>query len=60
MQTYIDSLDVVRIAVNVKELLSEKSIQKACAAVEKMGLDSEHFEHVALRIKKSYLKKSNK
>lgn len=52
MQTYINSLNVIRIAVNVKDFLTEESIQKACTEVEDMGLDTEYFKHVALRIKK--------
>jgi len=60
MKTYIQSLDIVRIAVNAKEMLTKESIEKACGAVEAMGLDSEYFRRVALRIKHSYIQKSIK
>ena len=56
MKSYIDSLDVVRTAVNVREILTKKSIHEACLIVEEMGLDPEHFEKVALRVKEQYNK----
>ena len=57
MNIYIKTLHVVRTAVNVKAILTDDSIKKASLEVDKIGLDTEYFEHVALRIKDSYLKK---
>jgi HD-like signal output (HDOD) protein len=56
MNRYINSLRVIRTAVNVKDVLSEKSIKKAALIVEEMGLDSEHFIKVAKRVKNNYEK----
>ena len=56
MDYYIDTLDVVRTAINVKEILTDQSIEKACLIVEDMDLDSEYFRHIAKRIKESYEK----
>lgn len=54
LKSYIDSLDVIRTAVNVREVLSKNSIHEACLIVEEIGLDPEHFEKVALRVKEQY------
>ncbi len=56
MEHYIKTLDVVRTAVNVKEILTNESIEEACELVDDMNLDTEYFKHVALRIKKSYFR----
>ncbi|QOY52515.1 HDOD domain-containing protein [Candidatus Sulfurimonas baltica] len=53
---YAAAIEVIRTAVNLKEVLTDESIKKACVKVQEMGLDSEHFEAVALRIKKRVLK----
>jgi len=54
MEYYIDTLHVVRTAINVKDVLTETSIQKASLFVEDMNLDVDHFIHVAKRIKETY------
>jgi len=54
MEYYIDTLHVVRTAINVKEFLTDESIEKACLVVKDMDLDPEHFKHVAQRIKQNY------
>jgi len=59
MQSYIDTIDVVRTAVNVKSILTDESIAKASKIVQSLDLDVDHFEHVAHRIKNSYMKKMN-
>jgi len=56
MEAYIASLDVVRTAVNVKEVLTKKSLQKAAQMVEEMDLYVDDFLMVANRIKKRYEK----
>ena len=59
MGIYVDTLDVVRTAVNVKSILTDESIAEASVIVADMGLDTEHFENVARRIKESYMKKNS-
>jgi len=54
IQQYINALDVIRTAINLKEVLTNQSIKKAVQKVRDMKLDSERFEAVALRIKKKY------
>jgi len=51
---YIKAIDVVRTAINLKEVLTDDSIKKAIQKVEEMGLDGENFEKVAQRIRKKY------
>jgi len=48
---YIDTLDVVRTAVNVKNVLSKESISAASEIVEDMKLDVDHFIKVATKLK---------
>ena len=57
MEYYIDTLDVIRTAVNVKEFLTDESIEKASDIVKSLDLDHVHFENVARRIKAAYYKK---
>lgn len=52
---YIEILNVVRTAVNMKEILTKKSVLKACRLIKEMGIDVDHFMRVALRIKKNYI-----
>ena len=54
VKQYAAAIDVIRTAINLKEVLTEESIKKACVKVNEMGLDGERFETVALRIKKKY------
>jgi len=56
MEYYVNTLDVIRTAVNVKEILTPNSIENAAGVVEGLGLDGEHFKHIAFRIKNSYEK----
>ena len=51
---YIKAIDVIRTAVNLKEVLTDQSIKKAATKVSEMGLSSEDFEVVANRIRKKY------
>ncbi len=53
MEYYIDTLDVIRTAVNVKEVLTDASIEKAAIIVKNLDLDPEHFIHIAKRIQNS-------
>lgn len=51
---YANAIDVVRTAINLKEVLTDQSIEKASKKVKEMGLDSEGFEVVAYKVKKKY------
>jgi len=54
IQMYRDILDVIRKAINVKEILTKESIQNASDAVEKIGLSTDSFLKIANRVKRSY------
>jgi len=51
---WIDSLDVVRTAINVGEVLTENSIKKAANLVYEMGLNTADFINIAREIKNNY------
>jgi HD-like signal output (HDOD) protein len=53
---YIASLDVVRTAVNVKNIFTKESLAEATALVEDMGFMVDDFLKVARRIKEKYEK----
>lgn len=53
-RSYVEQLDVIRTAINAKEILTEESIKKASRKVGKMGLSRDSFEQTALRIRESY------
>jgi HD-like signal output (HDOD) protein len=54
IKQYAKAIDVIRTAVNLKEVLTEESIKKASALVDAMGLDGHRFKTVAERIRKKY------
>lgn len=54
MQRYITSLDAVRTAVNVKEVLTRDSITDACNMVEEMGHNVDDFVSVIKRLKEKH------
>jgi len=54
MEHYRDILDVARTAINVKGILTKKSIDVAAAKVKKIGLSESTFLHVANRMKHMY------
>lgn len=54
VRSYIESLDVVRTAVNLRNILTKESIGYACDIVEEIGLDADSFKQVALRVKNRY------
>jgi HD-like signal output (HDOD) protein len=60
LQEYIEILDVVREAINVKEILTNESIHNASEKVMLMGLDASYFENVARRVKQTYIQNSEK
>ncbi len=56
VESYIDSIDVVRTAVNLKDVLTRDSIEEAASIVDDIGLDSYHFIKVARRVREQYNK----
>lgn len=54
VKQYANAIDVIRTAINLKEVLTEESIKKATRKVDDMGLDGERFMVVAQRIRKKY------
>ncbi len=54
VQKYAGAIDVIRTAINLKEVLTPESIEKAAHKVKMMGLDEKHFEKVAQRIRKKF------
>lgn len=51
---YIKAIDIIRTAINLKEVLTDDSIEKAATKVKNMGLDETYFQNVANRIRKKY------
>ena len=54
LEHYRNILDVVRTAINVKGILTQKSIDAAAEKVVQMGLSDATFLHVAKRMKRMY------
>lgn len=54
IEHYRNILDVVRTAINVKGILTQKSIDAAAEKVVQMGLSDATFLHVAKRMKRMY------
>ena len=55
---FIDTLDVIRTAINVKEVLTQESIQEAAKIVKYLNLDVDSFIKIAQDLKISYYKGS--
>jgi len=51
---YIDALDVVRTAINVKDVLTEESIENAADIVAEMGINVDNFIDIASSLKATY------
>ena len=58
LKEYIEILDVVRTAINVKEMLTDASIKKASDMVALMKLDIHQFQSAAQRVKQTYVQNS--
>lgn len=54
IESFINSLDVIRVAVNLKSVLTKKSIKEASFVVEDLGFDVDHFVKVANRVRAQY------
>jgi len=53
---YVDILDIVRTAVNVKEVLSETSINQASELAKELGFDVDNFIDAAETVQMNYIK----
>jgi HD-like signal output (HDOD) protein len=51
----IPALNVIRKAINVKDILSSSAINTACVLVEDMGQDPDVFKDIALKLREKYL-----
>jgi len=58
--SYINQIDVIRTAINMKEILTDESIKKASLKVTLMGYRSDLFEKIAYRVRDAYFKKNEK
>lgn len=54
VKQYANAVDIIRTAINLKEVLTEESIKKASQKVREMGFDGERFIVVAERIRTKY------
>ncbi len=52
---YVEILNIIITAVNIKSILTKESVLKACMMVQKMGLDANAFANTALKVKKAYI-----
>lgn len=55
IDVHVDILDIVRTAVNVKDILNEKSISQASTMVEELGLNVDDFIDTAKEIQMAYI-----
>ena len=55
IESYTDTLAVIKTAVNPKEILTKESVLRAARLVKDLGFDEEDFINIALRIKKTYI-----
>jgi HD-like signal output (HDOD) protein len=51
---YIQAVDVIRTALNLKEILTDESLKKAAQKVSAMGLEDEHFMMIAHKMRERY------
>jgi 5,10-methylene-tetrahydrofolate dehydrogenase/methenyl tetrahydrofolate cyclohydrolase len=57
IESYTATLDVIKTAVNPREILTKESVLRAARIVKDLGFDEQNFINVALRIKKTYIQK---
>lgn len=55
IESYTDTLAVIKTAVNPRDILTKESVLKAARLVQDLGYDPDYFISVALRIKKAYI-----
>jgi len=51
---YVHILDVIRVAINLKGVLTQDSIYQASGLVQDLGLDEKEFIKIALKVKEQY------
>ncbi|MBN2783075.1 MAG: HDOD domain-containing protein [Campylobacterales bacterium] len=56
IRNYRNILNIVRTAINVRELLTKRSVMMACKKVKLVGLDVDWFVKSCIRVKNSYVK----
>jgi len=59
-RSYVTQIDIIRTAINAKEILTDFSIQRASQKVENYGGNPEVFKKVAFRIRDIYFKSENR
>jgi len=59
-KSYISQIDIIRTAINAKEILTDDSIKKASLKVMKLGYRKDVFERIAFRVRDAYFKKNDK
>jgi HD-like signal output (HDOD) protein len=55
VQNYVDEVDVIRTAINAKDILSDSAIDKAAHKVMGMGQKAQLFKDIAYRVRETYL-----
>ncbi len=55
IKIYVEIINAIRTAINVKEFLSKQSVLNACKILRRAGLSEEPFIREAIKIKKSYV-----
>jgi len=58
IDVHVDILDIVRTAINIQNILSEKSITKASEMVEELDLNVDDFINTAEEIQMAYIENS--
>jgi len=53
---YANIIEIIRVSINVKDILSDTAISNASVLVKELGMDDEIFIAVANEIKENYLK----
>lgn len=56
IRNYRNILNIVRTAINVRELLTKRSVMLACKKVQLIGMDVDWFVKACVRVKNSYVK----
>lgn len=51
---YIEALDIIRTAINIREVFSATAVKQACELVEEAHMDVDDFLHVIKQIKKTF------
>ena len=53
---YANIIEIIRVSINIKDILSDTAINNASVLVKELGMDDEMFVAVANEIKENYLK----